>query len=126
MTDQTIATVVGSDNAAGSRIGFAMSTNLSETNWMLTTKNGTTEARVDTGVTFVVNNLYDFYLFMPAGGLSVNWRIDNLSSGVTTEGSSSSNLPGSGTYMRAGFQLATLTTTTRNVRMKKIYVETDN
>lgn len=30
------------------------------------------------------------------------------------------------TYMRGGYQLSTLTTLIRNVRMKKVYVETDN
>jgi len=126
ITDQTMAVSVGADNPAGSRIGFALSTNLSEVNWMLTTRNGTTETRVDTGTPFVVNNLYDFYLFMPGGSTTVNWRIDNLSTNVTTEGSTAATLPGSGVYMRGGFQIATLTTVARNVRMKKIYIETDN
>ena len=126
VTDQTMAVSVGADNPAGSRIGFAMSTNLAETNWMFTTRNGTAETRVDTGVVFAVNNLYDFYIFISAGSTTVSWRIDNLSTGSITEGSTTSTLPAAATYMRAGFQLATLTTAARNVRMKKIYVETDN
>lgn len=126
LTDQAFSTSVGSDNPAGSRVGFAMSTNLSETDWQFTTKNAITETRTDTGVPFVVNNLYDFYLFMPAGATTAYWRIDNLSTGATTEGNSTSTLPASSIYMRAGFQVSTLTTVIRNVRMKKIYIETDN
>lgn len=126
VTDQTFTVPLLADNAAGSRIGFAMSTNLGESTWQFSTRNGTTETRTDTGVTLVSNNLYDFYIFFAAGDTIANWRIDNLSTGVTTEGNTSSTLPGTGTYMRAGFGLATLTTTLRNVSMKKIYVETDN
>jgi hypothetical protein len=126
VTDQTLAISVGSDNPAGSRMGFAMSTNLGESTWQFSTKNGTTETRTDTGVTLVSNNLYDFYIFIDGGASTTYWRIDNLSTDVTTEGNTSSTLPATGTYMRAGFQVATLTTTARNIRMKKIYVETDN
>ncbi len=126
VTDQTMAVSVGADDPAGNRIGVAMSTNLSETNWMLTTKNGATETRASTGMAFAVSKLYDFYFFFPPGGSTAYWRIDNLTDSTTAEGSTSATLPGSGVYMRAGFQLATLTTTARNVRMKKIYVETDN
>jgi hypothetical protein len=126
ITDQTLINSVGSDNPNGSRMGFAMSTNLSESTWQFTTKNGTSETRTDTGVTLVSNNLYDFYIFIDGGASTTYWRIDNLSTDTTTEGSASSTLPATGTYMRAGFQISTLTAAARNVRMKKIYVETDN
>lgn len=125
LTDRTLAQSVGSDNDSGNRMGFALSTNLSETNWMISARDGTTENRVSTGMAFTVNNLYDFYLFAPPGGTSIGWRIDNLSAATTAEGTQTSNIPGSAVYMRAGFQIATLTTVARNVRMKKIYVETD-
>lgn len=125
-TDQTMAVSVGADNPAGNRMGFALSTNLAETNWMFTTKNGTTEDRVSTGMAFAVNKLYDFFIFMRPGDTTVDWRVDNLTDGTTAEGSTSTFLPGSSIYMRAGFQIATLTTVARNVRMKKIYIETDN
>lgn len=125
-TDQTMAVSVGSDNPAGSRLGFTLSTNLGETDWMFTSKNGTTETRVSTGMEFTVGKLYDFYIFAPPGGAVVYWRISNLTDQISVEGSATVNLPGTGTYMRAGFQLSTLTTTARNIRMKKIYVETDN
>ena len=126
VTDQTMATTVGSDNPAGSRLGFTLSTNLSETDWMFTSKNGTTETRVSTGMAFTVGKLYDFYIFAPQGATTVYWRVDNLTDNTTFEGEATTTLPGTGTYMRAGFQLSTLTTVARNVRMKKIYVETDN
>lgn len=126
ITSNTMANSVGSDNPSGSRAGFMISTNLSETEWMLTTKDGSVESRNTTSMTFNVNTLYDFYLFFPPGGSSLYWRIDDLTNNTTQEGSTSTRLPASGTYMRGGFQLATLTTTARNIRMKKIYIETDN
>lgn len=125
VTDQTMAVSVGADNPAGSRLGFALSTNLSETDWMFTSKDGTTETRVSTGMTFVVGKLYDFFIYARPGATTVYWRIDNITDDTTFEGEAMTTLPGTGTYMRAGFQLATLTTVARNVRVKKIYVETD-
>ena len=125
VTDQTMATSVGTDNPAGSRLGFALSTNLSETNWMFTSKDGIAETRVSTEMPFEVGKLYDFYIFAPPDATTVYWRIHNLTDNTSFEGSATDNLPGTGTYMRAGFQLATLTSVARNVRMKKIYVETD-
>ena len=125
-TNQTMAISVGSDNPIGYRIGFGLSTVLLETEFMLTTKNNITETRVSTGVTFLSNKLYDFYLTVFPGGTIVYWRIDNLTDGTSTEGTTTSTLPIPTIYMRAGFQIATLTTTIRNVRMKKVYVETDN
>lgn len=125
-TDQTMAVAVSADNPAGNRLGFTLSTNLSETNWMFTSKNGTTETRVSTGMAFTVGKLYDFFIYARPGGTTVYWRIDNLTDGTTFEGEATTTLPGTGIYMKAGFQLATLTTVARNVRMKKIYIETDN
>lgn len=125
-TSNTMAVSVGADNPAGSRVGFSYSTNLADTNFYFTTKDGTTETRTDTGMAFVVNKLYDFYIFKAPSGTSVYWRVDNLTNGTTFEGNTSATLPASATYMRGGFQLATLTTTARNIRMKKIYIEMDN
>lgn len=125
LTDQSMANSVGADNPAGNRLGFALSTNLSETNWMFTSKDGTTETRVSTGMAFAVGKLYDFFIFVKPGGTTVSWRIDNLTDSTTFEGDATTNLPGTAVYMRAGFQLVTLTTVARNIRMKKIYVETD-
>lgn len=126
LTSNTMAVSATSDNPVGSRIGFAISTKLSEANWMLTTKDGATETRIDTGMAFAVDTLYDFYLFMAPSNTSVQWRIDDLSNNTVVEGSTIDTLPASSTYMRGGFQLSTLTTVARNVRMKKIYIETDN
>jgi hypothetical protein len=126
VADQAMATVVATENATGNRAGIAYSTALSDTNFMLTTKNGTTETRVSTGVAFAVNKLYDFFLFYNTATSTIHWRIDNLTDSTSTEGTTTSTLPLSTAQMRAGFQLATLTTTARNIRMKKIYVETDN
>ena len=125
-TSNTLATEIISDNAIGNRIGFAISTNLSETKFMITSKDGVTETRFSTDVPLVSNNLYDFYLFIPPGGTIASWRIDNISTGVSVDGVVTTNLPIPSVYMRAGFQISTLTTVARNVRMKKIYVETDN
>lgn len=126
VTSNTMAVAVGADDPAGSRMGFAMSTNLSDTDWQFSTKDGATQDKNNTGMTFAVNTLYDFYIFMTPDGTTCYWRIDDLTNSTTNEGSTTTRLPASSTYMRGGFQIATLTTTARNVRMKKLYIETDN
>jgi hypothetical protein len=126
VTSNTLAVAVGADNPTGSRMGFSFSTNRGDTNWQFSTKDGTTENLIDTGMAFTVNVLYDFYVTMLEDGINCFWRIDDLTNSVTHEGTTTANLPASSTYMRGGFQIATLTTTARNVRMKKIYIETDN
>jgi hypothetical protein len=125
LTDQTMRAAAESDNPVGNRAGFALSTNLSETEWMLTTRNGTTETRVTTGMAFTPNELCDFYLFFPPSGTELSWRINNLTTNTEVFGSTSATLPGDGVLMRTGFSICTLTTVGRNVRVKKIYVETD-
>ncbi len=126
VTNQTMAVSVGTDDPTGHRAGFSYSTVLGDVNWNLTTKSGATETRVSTGVPFLSNKLYDFYLFANPGATSIGWRIENLTDGIISSGTVRTNLPTSTIYMRAGFQISTLGVVARNVRMKKLYVETDN
>lgn len=125
LTDQTMANMATSDNPAGHRVGFAFNTALNDTNWMLTSKDNTTETRTSSGVAFTTGAMIDFYLYCPPLGTSVMWRIDNLNAGTTAEGTITATLPGASTMLKGGFNIATLTTTARNVRMNRIYLESD-
>lgn len=80
---------------------------------------------VDTGLTFTAQKVYDFFIYCTPQCSSIAWRVDNVSDGTSVEGSTSSNLPGASTAMRGGFQISTLTTTARNVRMQRVYIEAD-
>jgi hypothetical protein len=125
LTNQTMATMVGSDNPAGHYAGFQYSTNRGDTNWQFVTKDNTTQNATDTGLVFSAQKVYDVFIFCKPQCTSISWRIDNVTDGTTAEGSTSSNLPGTTTAMRAGFQLSTLTTTARNIRMQRVYIEAD-
>lgn len=128
LTNQTMAVSVGADNPAGHYAGFQrLSVNGGgiDTNWQFVTKDGTTLNRIDTGVPFVVGKIYDFYIFCAPSGNVINWRIDNLTDGVTAEGSTSSNLPDASTLMRVGFQVQSVNAVARNVRMQRVYIEAD-
>lgn len=126
MTNQTMATAVGSDNPAGHRAGFSLAPARDTTafNWKFSTKDNTTESVADLGVAFAASKVYDFYIYLAPQGTTVYYRLDNLTDSVTTNGSTSSNLPGTTTALRAGFQIATLNAVAKNVRMQKLYVST--
>lgn len=127
LTNQTMANSVGSNDPAGIRAGFTrihVNGSTTDTNWFLTTK-GASESRVDTGLAFTPECVYDFYLFCPPDGSYLGWRIDNLTLGTLQSGQTITELPTVGTYMRAGFQLQTVNAIARNIRMQRVYIESD-
>jgi hypothetical protein len=127
LTNQTMATSVGSDDPAGHRAGFSLvpARDTPSFNWKFSTKDNTTQSVADLGVAFAVSKVYDFYIYVAPQGGTIYYRLDNLTDNVTTNGSTSSNLPGGSTALRAGFQIATLNAVAKNVRMQRVYVGTD-
>lgn len=112
------------DAPTGSFIGFRYSTNASDTNWMLHTSSGGTPTAASTAMAFAATKTYDFYLYCAPLGTTVYWRIDNLTDGTTQEGSTTTTLPATTTGMRYMTGLGSLGTA-RNLRVNKIYIETD-
>ena len=128
LTNQTLAVAAGSDNPAGHYCGFVrrhVNAAAQDTNWQFATKNGTTLSLADTGLVFTAGKIYDFYIFCAPVGNTIYWRVDNIDDNTTTEGSTSTTLPGNTQLMRAGYQLATINAVARNTMMQRIYVETD-
>jgi hypothetical protein len=128
VTSQTMAGSVGTDNPTGNRIGFSrLNVNglTTDTNWHISSRDNVTENRFDTGLAFTPECVYDFYLFCPPDGSFVGWRIDNVTLGTSQEGTTTSYLPQVGVYMRAGFQLQTVNAVVRNIRMQRVYIESD-
>lgn len=128
LTDQTMAATAAANNPAGNRVGFSrihVNGSLTETNFWITTRNGTSESRVDTGMLFTPQNVYDFYLFCRPQGTEVFWRVDNVTAGTTQEGSVDTYLPLNNVFMRAGCQIGTVNAVSRNVRIQRIYCESD-
>jgi len=125
MADQTIATMVGADNPAGNHVGFQFSTGRSDTNWMFTTKDNTTQNVNSTGIAFTANKVYDLYFTCTKQCASIIWEIRNVTDGTSATGTTSSNLPTTSTALRIILGVETETTAARNIRMQQIYVEAD-
>ncbi|MEK7602928.1 MAG: hypothetical protein AAB459_01620 [Patescibacteria group bacterium] len=125
LTSGTIASMTNADNPAGDYSGFQFSTNRADANWQFILKGNTTQNVINTTLAFTVQKVYDMYIYVAPQGGTIFWRIDNLTDGTTREGSSVTNLPRTTIGMRAGAGIQTLTTTARNIRINKQYVEAD-
>ncbi len=125
LANQTIATMVGGNDPAGHHIGFQFSTPRTDTNWQFESKDGSTQAVTDTGMPYRSNHVYDQYFYCSDACTTVFWRLDNVTLGTSAEGSVTSNLPGVSTAMRMVLGVETQTTAARNIRMQKMYVESD-
>jgi hypothetical protein len=128
LTNQTMATSVGADNPTGTYCGFFrrhVNGAAQDSTWQFVTKDGTTLNTINTGLSFAAQKVYDFYIFCPPGGAYIGWRIDNVSNDLTEQGTTTNNLPTADTYLRAGFQLATVNAVARNIRMQRVYIESD-
>lgn len=127
MTNQTVANSVASQNQTGHRAGFSYDTGRGDTNWMFSTKDGTTENLVDTGMPFSAAAAYDWYIYTPPypNNGTVYWRIDDMTNGTSQEGSTSSNLPGGSTALRMVEAIRILSGTTQTISYQRIYVESD-
>jgi hypothetical protein len=89
------------------------------------TRDGTTQNLVNTGIAVTAAHVYDTFVFCSPQCTSINWRIDDVTAGTTAEGSTSNNLPGATTYLRGGLQVATIETVAKNIRMQRVYIESD-
>jgi hypothetical protein len=128
LTNQTMAVSVGADNPIGTSCGFFRrhtNAGAKDTNWQFITDDGAAINIIDTDLVFTPQKVYDFYIFCPPGGANIGWRIDNVSDELTEQGITTSNLPTAEVYLRAGFQLWTANAVARNIRMQRVYIESD-
>lgn len=94
--------------------------------WYFRTRNNTTTTETAIGTRdFTAQHVYDMYIFIPKGGTTVYWRIDNLTAEWTEEGSTSATLPGATTALRSGAALSNVTAVARNIRIQRHYTESD-
>ncbi len=126
LTSGTMLASVSVDTLAGHNAGFQRChTNGARTdpNWQFTTTNGVSQSLVDTGMPFVAQHVYDFYIFCPPLGGVISWRVDDKTAGTSNEGSTSTYLPDPATAMRGGFHILSVDAVARNVRMNRVYTE---
>jgi hypothetical protein len=135
LTNGTLAASVGSNNPAGSRIGFQrlhVNGSVTDTNWHVSIRGGVSDFRIDTGLPFIAECVYDFYIFCPPDGRNIGWRIDNVTLGTSESGELSENIleigeafPARYSHMRGGFQLQTVNALARDIQMQRVYIESD-
>lgn len=126
LTSGTMALSASSDDPAGHMAGFFrrhVNGAAQDTNWQFATKDGSVIDIVNTGLPFIAQKVFDFYVFCAPQGSTIYWRIDNVTDGTTAEGSTTTRLPQS--LMRAGLQVGTVDAVARNVRMQRLYTESD-
>ena len=126
-TSGTMAASVSADNPAGSGIGWQYSTSRADTGWKFMSDNATTQTVTSTILPMSVGDIFDFFIYCPPfpNNGTVYYRIDNITQGTTAEGSTTLTLPIGTTALRAGFQISNVTASARDVRMSRVYVETD-
>jgi hypothetical protein len=128
MTSLAMTAVAATNAPNGSTAGFHrshISGALTDENWHFLTSNATTTERTDTGIAFLPNKVYDAYIFCAPSGNVISWRIDNVSDGLTASGETSNFLPNPEAFMRAGAQLQTINGVVRNIRIQRLYIESD-
>lgn len=125
LANQTIGTMTDSDNPAGHHVGFQYTTARGDTTWQIQAKNNTTQTVTNTGMAVSSANVYDTYMFCSPQCTTITWRIDNLTTGTTQEGEISSTLPGATTAMRGIIGVGAVTTSAKNFRFQRMYIESD-
>ena len=128
LTNRTMAQSVESDNPTGHYAGFfrrSIFGGAQDTNWKFATKNNVTLDLQDTGCPFVADHVYDTYIFCKITGTELFWRIDDMTDGTSYEGSTGTYLPETNIWMRGGFQVFTANAVSRNIRMQRVYIESD-
>lgn len=128
LTSGALAASVGATVPTGDYCGFnrqRVNGGLLDDNFFFMTRNNVETTRIDTGVPFVAEKVYDFYIFCAPQGTEVFWRLDNITDGTSFSGSTGQTLPTSTTRMRMGFQIQTVNAVARNIRMQRVYGESD-
>jgi len=128
MTSATMAQAVASNTPSGSHAGFQrlhVNGSVTDANWHFFTGSGTSTDRTDTGIEFLPGKIYDAYIFCAPSGNVVSWRIDNLTDDLSATGETSTHLPEAVTVLRAGTQLQTVNAVVRNIRLQRLYIESD-
>lgn len=128
MTSNTMANAVTVNAPSGSNCGFQrlhVNGSTTDTNWHFYTSNGVSIDRADTGLEFLPGKIYDAYIFCPPSGNVISWRIDNLTDNLSATGETTTHLPSPDALLRAGAQLQTVNATVRNLRIQRIYIESD-
>lgn len=89
----------------------------------------TTKQSIALSNAIAAGNSYDFYMFCPPNGSTIYYRLDDIVNAATYEGSTSTTLPTSTTFLQPQVQMsngtANTTVTTTAIGVASIYIESD-
>lgn len=131
-TDQSVATILGSDTPVGHRVGFQyvnVNAGKTQTTWQFCRRDGTTESLTNTTVGITQNKWMDFWIHVQPNYLSFGnmyGQIDNVTDntlGWTAPATISTNGPLNTQPMRFVVGLQSFNAVARNFRLRRIAVE---
>lgn len=132
LTNQTAANSCAADAPAGSYAGFIHRNSAvgSSGYYIASCSNGTTSYLVNTSIPFSDSGVFDAFIFSPRFPNTgyIYWRLDNVTNGTTSSGmfnNDSHPLPLNNTLMRGVLNLRSLSGVAKNIRMQRLYIETD-
>jgi hypothetical protein len=129
----TLVNMLAGDNPAFEFAGISFATTAAaprDTKFGFVIKRTTIDI-TDTGITVAINKLYDFYMFSPpydGAAPAMHMELRNVTDGTSAVQSyvgTNAQLPQATTLMRGIWSHGCTTTTAKNYRFKKAYVETD-
>lgn len=108
-------------------VGLACAANTG--NWSIVNNiTGTARTALDLGASFPVNNtaMMELVLFTPPNGSVISWRVTNLSTNVSTNGTLSTNIPANTTFLAPTMWVTNNTTAAaQTMDFVSCYIETD-
>lgn len=132
LTNQTAANSCAADAPAGSYAGFIHRNSAvgSSGYYIAGCSNGTTSYLVNTSIPFSDSGVFDAFIFSPRFPNTgyIYWRLDNVINGTTSSGIFNNDLhplPLNNTLMRGVLNLRSLSGVAKNIRMQRLYIETD-
>lgn len=118
-SDQTLSTMVASDNPAGNYAAFRFSTDASDVNWQAVTKDNTTQGITDTGKAFDTA-VHALEVIVDNDNSKVYFLIDDALVATRT-----ANLPGTGLALRYVCGLETREAVAKNIRFEQVQAMID-
>jgi len=131
LTSTSTGSVAISDTVLNNTCGLWHDTTDSATTFNFVTRNTatTTKQAISLSDAIAAGNSYDFTMFCPPNGSTIEWRLVDLVNGVTYTNSTSTTLPANTAFMQPQVQMsngtANTVVTTTAIGVVSIYCESD-
>lgn len=112
--------IVIATNGHSSHVGLFIDAR-TQTNMYISTMQGATQFRTNTGINFVASNIYQLYLFNSPTSRMINWDLRDLTLGLRARGWMTNHVPTND--MKFGMATRNGTNRAHQVRFSKLYLE---